>query len=135
DGSIVMWGYSSRSSAPPTNVIDIAQISIGGSPQTSPNNLVLRSDGAVVNWVSTAKSSTISNQNIVAIAAGAAHQLALRDDGTVLAWGSNNFGQTNVPPEATNIIAIAAGANHSLALRADRVVFGWGLNTQGQATA
>jgi hypothetical protein len=77
----------------------------------------------------------VTNQNIVAVAAGGSHQLALRDDGTVFAWGSNTSGQTNVPAGATNVIAIAAGTSHSLALRADGTVVGWGLNTSGQATA
>jgi len=69
--------------------------------------------------------AAITNGNIVAVAAGGAHQLALRDDGTVFAWGNNASGQTNVPSGATNVIAIAAGDNHCLALRADGMVIGW----------
>jgi alpha-tubulin suppressor-like RCC1 family protein len=46
---------------------------------------------------------------------------------TVVAWGDNAFGQTNVPPAATNVIAIAAGNRHSLALNSDGTVIGWGL--------
>ena len=41
--------------------------------------------------------------NIVAIAAGSDHSLALRSDGTVAAWGYNSGGQLNVP--TINIIA------------------------------
>lgn len=44
----------------------------------------------------------------------------------VVAWGSDNYGQTNVPPSATNVIAIAAGYSHSLALRSDGTVIAWG---------
>ena len=29
--------------------------------------------------------------------------------GTVIAWGDNSSGQTNVPPGLTNVIAVAAG--------------------------
>jgi len=47
--------------------------------------------------------------NIVAVAAGGSHSMALRDNGSVIAWGSNWDGQTNVPPTATNVVAIAAG--------------------------
>ncbi len=47
--------------------------------------------------------------NAVAIAGGAVHSLALKSDGTVVAWGDNNFGQTNVPTDLTNVVAIAAG--------------------------
>ena len=45
--------------------------------------------------------------NPVSVAAGAYHNLALQGDGTVVAWGKNWFGQTNVPAGATNVIAVA----------------------------
>ena len=53
--------------------------------------------------------------NAVAITAGQSHSLALRADGTVVAWGDNSFGQTNTPPGLINVVAIAAGGNHNLA--------------------
>jgi len=43
------------------------------------------------------------------IAGGYAHSLALKADGTVVAWGWNDYGQTIVPAEATNVVAIAGG--------------------------
>ncbi len=64
--------------------------------------------------------------NIVAIAAGGLHNLALRADGTISGWGDNSKGQINVPPGLTNAVAIAAGDYHSLALRADGTVAVWG---------
>jgi uncharacterized delta-60 repeat protein len=70
----------------------------------------------------------------VAIAAGYYHSLALRADGTVVAWGDNYYGQTNVPAGLTNAVAIAAGYYHSLALRADGTVVAWGKNGSGQTT-
>jgi hypothetical protein len=42
--------------------------------------------------------------------------LALRRDGTILAWGDGTFGKTIVPSYATNVFALAAGGMHSLAL-------------------
>jgi hypothetical protein len=57
--------------------------------------------------------------NAVDVAAGLDHCLALRDDGTVVAWGDNTYGQTNLPMGLTNVAAIAAGDNHSLALLGD----------------
>jgi len=134
DGSLATWGYFSRDPAPPAEATNLLAISLNGSGSTV-NNLVLRADGTMFNWNSKSQSPTLSNVNVVAIAAGGAHQLALQDDGTVLAWGVNTYGVTNVPAAATNIIAIAAGWSHNLALRADGTVIGWGLNTSGQATA
>src|SRR5579859_2078789 len=67
--------------------------------------------------------------NVVAVAAGWYHSLALRADGTVITWGI----ATNVPANVTNAIAIGAGANHSLALLSDGTVSVWGDNSYGQA--
>ena len=50
-------------------------------------------------------------------------------NGTVIAWGLNFFGQTNVPASATGVVAIAGGAYHSLALRGDGTVIAWGAGT------
>ena len=59
-------------------------------------------------------------------AAGFAHSLALRNDGTVVTWGSDDYGQVTVPTEATNVIALVAGYTHNLALRTDGSVVQWG---------
>jgi len=67
-----------------------------------------------------------SATNLLALAAGDSHGLALRRDGSVLAWGFNAFGQTDVPPEATNVVAVSGGSDHSLALRADGIPVLWG---------
>lgn len=43
---------------------------------------------------------------IVGIAAGGAHSLALKKDGTVFGWGFDMYGQaTGVPREGTNVVA------------------------------
>jgi len=75
-----------------------------------------------------------SGTDVVAIGAGYSHCLALRTDGTVLGWGINWSGQTDIPDEATNAVAIAAGGYHSLARRADGTVLGWGANYEGQTS-
>ncbi len=67
-----------------------------------------------------------SATNVIALAAGDVHCLALRADGTVVAWGSNYNGQTNVPSGLTNVVGIAAGSTHGLGLRSDGTVALWG---------
>lgn len=52
--------------------------------------------------------------------------------GTVVAWGSNTLGQTNVPPDLTNVVAIAAGSVHSVALKSDGTVRAWGGGHRGE---
>ena len=75
--------------------------------------------------------------SVKAIAAGQYHSLALKNDGTVWAWGWNNYGQLGnggnfispVPVQVaglTNIIAISAGGNNSIALKSDSTVWEWG---------
>src|SRR5262245_10893424 len=58
----------------------------------------------------------------------------MAQSGSVIAWGDNSFGQTNLPPGLTNIVALAAGANHSLALRNDGAVLSWGDDSMQQVT-
>lgn len=65
-----------------------------------------------------------------AISGGTDHFLALKLDGTVLAWGpNNNSGQATVPVGLADVIGVAAGYSHSLALRADGTVAKWGFDT------
>ena len=57
------------------------------------------------------------------------HSLALRYDGTVVAWGCGNgydFGQCSVPVGLSGVTAITGGEYHSLALRSDGTVVAWG---------
>ena len=88
---------------------------------------------------------SLSGSAITTVAAGWHHSLALRADGTVLAWGRNDSAQlgfgassgtptlTPTPvPGLTNVTAIAAGEAHSLALKADGTVWAWGANASGQ---
>jgi alpha-tubulin suppressor-like RCC1 family protein len=83
------------------------------------------------------------------IAAGLRFALALREDGTVVAWGDGRLGALGdgkgtgsgshyaVPfPRPviglSNVVGIAAGSEFGLALRADGSVWGWGANEYGQ---
>ncbi len=70
--------------------------------------------------------------DVMAIAAGETHILALKRDGTVVGWGDNQYGQTDVPVALSNAAAIAAGGTHGLALKSDGTVVAWGNNSAGQ---
>ena len=67
----------------------------------------------------------------LAIAAGQAHALALRADGTVAGWGGGQLSPVGVPG-LDSVVAVAAGGFHSLALRRDGQVLSWGANASGQ---
>jgi alpha-tubulin suppressor-like RCC1 family protein len=75
--------------------------------------------------------------DVTAISAGDGHSLALRKDGTVLAWGENKLGQIGdgtlanrdrpiVVPGVRNAIAIAASGHFSVAVLADGTAMEWG---------
>ena len=80
---------------------------------------------------------------VMQVASGSFHNLALRSDGTVWAWGWNGYGQlgnatmtdSTQPVRVSGlsrIVAVAAGAVHSLAVDADGQAWAWGWNGYGQ---
>ena len=81
--------------------------------------------------------------NVVAIAASYTHSLALKQDGTVVAWGAGrtvnpsngiDCGQSIVPGDLDGVIGISAGYANSLALRQDGTLVAWGRDNWDQAT-
>ena len=69
-----------------------------------------------------------SATNVVEVTAGQQHVVALRQDGTVVAWGANGS-QTNVPAGLRNVVAVSACGSVSLALRNNGTVAAWGAST------
>lgn len=85
----------------------------------------------------------IGTSNIIDVAAGWDHSLVVKSDGTVWAWGLNEYGQLGDGtrtdryspvqiPSLSNVVAVAAGSSHSLALKNDGTVWAWGYNDRGQ---
>jgi len=81
--------------------------------------------------------------DVVEVAAGSNHTLAIRKDGSVWAWGDNSLGQLGdgtrttrlepVPvPGLGDIQAVAGGYVHSVALDRRGVAWTWGSNLYGQ---
>ena len=82
--------------------------------------------------------------SVKSVAAGDSHILAVKNDGTVWAWGSNSYGQlgdgtTNdnaTPlqvsfPAGTQLVGVAAGFSHSMALDSNGNLWAWGANSLG----
>lgn len=75
--------------------------------------------------------------------AGAYHSLAVAQNGTLWAWGSNNYGQLgdgttvskNIPTQIgseSNWVSIACGMYFNFAIKQDGTLWGWGVNYYGQ---
>ena len=66
------------------------------------------------------------------VAAGGYHTVGLKSDGTVVAVGSNNFGQSDTGAW-TDIVAVTAGGEHTVGLKLDGTVVAVGSNKYGQS--
>jgi alpha-tubulin suppressor-like RCC1 family protein len=130
DGTVWAWGRNSQGQ-------------LGSEPVSS------QCSGCTATGCSVCGNSTARRvagiDEVVAVAAGAGHSLALRKDGIVWAWGSNAAGMlgdgttvsrhTPAPVVGlTDVVAVAADGSdsHSLALKRDGTVWGWGYNFNGQ---
>jgi hypothetical protein len=168
DGTVWTWGANDdgqlgdgtwAGSLFPTQAIGLSNIVAVAAPESSYYNLALDFSGVVWSWGmggdgelgradgryehENLAAPVPGLSNVVAIAGGWAHSVALKSDGTVWAWGDNWGGQlgdgTTIGrdyaarvPGFTNAIAIASGGEHNLALCADGTVWAWGYNWQGQ---
>jgi alpha-tubulin suppressor-like RCC1 family protein len=121
DGSVYAWGYGTS-----------GQLGIGPLPVV---NFRTRSASVMPEVPYPVRIPDLGE--VIAAKAGARHSLALRKDGTVLAWGDNKFGQVGdgttvnrdrpvVVPGVRTAVAIAAGDYFSIVVLADGTVMEWG---------
>ncbi len=98
--------------------------------------------------VSVSATGALLGKTILKISTGINHTLALCSDGTLAAWGQNDYGQlgdgtttdrytpvritSSVFPRGARLVSVAAGENHSLALFSDGTAVAWGQNFDGQ---
>ncbi len=151
DGTVVGW--DSEKSLPQYGQLcevwglsNVVAVAIGETYQGT-RDVALKKNGTVAHWGSESiyndATPPIGLSNVVAIAAGSSHTLALKSDGTVIGWGFNDVGQamgiptTNAPNISagqvamkgivlSNIVSIAAGHGYSMALKKDGTVVAWG---------
>jgi alpha-tubulin suppressor-like RCC1 family protein len=130
------------------------QIATGRENNMGYDSLILHSDTRVQDYGAEASGSfvrltTSANlDNVIAVAVGAQHQLALSRDGTVWSWDANQYGQCGTgettesytfPQKVRDaegvlqrVARIAAGTHFSLALTNEGALYSWGRNQSGQ---
>ncbi|XP_048471361.1 probable E3 ubiquitin-protein ligase HERC3 isoform X4 [Rhincodon typus] len=88
----------------------------------------------------------LNDRNVIQVACGNNHSLALTKDGQLFAWGQNTYGQLGLGTTDASqhnhqrvisligmpVAQITAGGEHSFALSLSGAVFGWGRNNHGQ---
>ncbi|MFZ0325624.1 MAG: hypothetical protein WAN48_16010 [Actinomycetes bacterium] len=116
-----------------------------GTPLTfGSNGFGQLGDGSASTTVRTTPGPVTGLNDVIQVAGGREHVLALRSDGTVAAWGSNAKGQIGDGTTATSrpepvsvtglgaITQVSTGHYHSLARRSDGTAWVWGYNGLGQ---
>ncbi|MCX7871680.1 MAG: immunoglobulin domain-containing protein [Verrucomicrobiae bacterium] len=138
NGRIVGWGgpsYGTSPSKPPSYLTDgsMPVIAIGAG---SSFGMAVDAYGRVHVWGTTDPRVlqipyylTNFQYRAVAVAGGTAHCLALLDNGAVVGWGDNYYGQANGLSGAK---AVFAGGNTSGAIMQDNTARIWGDNTHRQ---
>jgi uncharacterized repeat protein (TIGR01451 family) len=167
DGTVWAWGFNSNGQLGnntttqeqvPVQVVGVGNVgflsSIAAISASGSNNhsLAVSNTGVVYAWglnnngqlgdgTTTQRLAPVVVSGLsgifTAVSAGNNHSLALRNDGTVWAWGNNNSGQIGdgtftqhlLPvqvPGLTGITAISANAGGSLALKSDGSMWAWG---------
>ena len=68
-----------------------------------------------------------AGNDFVGVSGGFGHSVALKSDGSLVAWGSNSSGQCDIPA-GNDFVAVAAGYYHNVALKSDGALVAWGSN-------
>ena len=69
---------------------------------------------------------TVPDAKYIAISSGANHVCAIAEDGSIMCWGDNDYGQVSDRPTSGSFTQISSGDNHTCALRNDGAVICWG---------
>ena len=127
DGSVRWWGEGSSGSYGPGHPLWVTQVAV----DMDYHSIFLREDGTI--YPGPGVTVPAPNQDWTYIAAGSDHYLGVKENGSVICWGSNSYGQLDVP-DSGPFVAVAGGWYHSLGLKEDGSIAAWGYNFYGQCT-
>lgn len=72
--------------------------------------------------------------SVLAFALSVLAPFAADSQTSVVTWGDNTYGQTNIPAGLTNVVSVVAGNTFVLALKSDGTIAAWGSNISGETT-
>jgi hypothetical protein len=123
DGSVRCWGSNSNGECDvPSDMGPVVAVEAGVSA-----SYALMADGTVRHWGSPVDAPPAGLTDVQKLSTYLRHVLALRTDGTVVAFGGyNTYGERTVPEGLRDVVDVAAGSTHSMALRADGSIVYWG---------
>jgi alpha-tubulin suppressor-like RCC1 family protein len=121
----------------------VAQMKDGTVMAWGQNNYGQLGDGTIIDKYVPTLVSGLTNVKQIAFSSSNYFTAALLDNGTVMMWGRNNYGQLgigtsvdrNVPtliPGLANVKQVEASNYHTVALLNDGTVMTWGRNNYGQ---
>jgi len=112
---------------PAANQLALIVLSLAAASTFLLTNGLARAGDDIVGWGDTGRFTVQdSEMPLTAISAGQVHNLGLQADGSVVAWGGNDWGQCDVPSPNAGFVSIAAGAYHNLGIRDNGVIVVWG---------
>lgn len=125
----VSRALSSTSASTSSTTMPNNNIALGGS-----DPVLINGDGSVTDLNGGSVPTGLSG--VVSVSSGNGFTLALKNDGTVVAWGDDSTGQVTGAAGLANITAISAGSGtgqgFGLALQSNGTVVAWGDNSTGQ---
>jgi len=128
DGSIISWGRDINGVLYVPSGDDFVGIAAGYT-----SSIALREDGRIVSWGHWNKQypGTPTGSGFVAIDAdcNGRHALAMKTDGTIVAWGTNDTGQYNGLPLGDRFTDFAAGSQMGVGRREDGTLATWGTSS------
>jgi alpha-tubulin suppressor-like RCC1 family protein len=132
NGTVAAWGFAATYHGPiPDGLSNVTAIASG------PFFSFAIKDKGVVAWGAdfySVVSGIPRSNDVVAIAAGDEHGLALHENGTISTWGVNNQGQLTIPPGLCLGAGIACGRYHNLVLCRDGTVAAFGSSPSSEIT-
>lgn len=127
-GEMTCWGYD-YGQVGATNPLTAPAGVYGEARVGHKFTMAFLADGTAVGWgADTSGQASPPDASFVDIRGGIVHSCGLRDDGSLICWGSNSLGRTD-SPEGDSYTQIDVGQFHSCALANDGLGTCWGSGT------